>query len=57
MELLSTVHWTATHADLSPDDFQGLVGSVDSWNDRKKELMRAEHFKAAWRRLKEQRWL
>ncbi len=58
MELLSTVHWAATHALLaSPNDFQGLVEAVHSWNDRKKEVMRAEHIKAAWRRLKEQNWL
>ena len=57
MELLSTVHWVATHE--SPRATDALLASraVHAWSTRKARLMREEHVGAAWHRLADEGWL
>lgn len=57
MELLSSVHWVATHdrdAATSPDE---AVRAVHAWTDRKATSMKREQIRAAWLHLKERGWL
>ena len=53
LELLATVHWVAKHDVPLANDPDIAVQKVHSWNARKKKIFRAEHIKAAWRRLSE----
>jgi len=58
MELLSTVHWAATHDDReAAKDPDAALRAVRAWNTRKAKLMRAEQVEAAWQRLRERGWL
>jgi O-acetyl-ADP-ribose deacetylase (regulator of RNase III) len=57
MELLSTVHWVACHGMPcagTPDD---AIRSVHAWNERKRQMLKADHIRVAWQRLQEQGWL
>lgn len=55
MELLSTVHWVATHDNASsPEQAMKYIGS---WNKHKKELIKPEHVNVAWEHLIEQGWI
>jgi len=56
MELLSSVHWVATH-DPNAASADGAVRAVHAWNERKKKLMKPEQIHAAWSHLKERGWL
>jgi len=57
MELLSTVHWVCTHGETKAIDAEAAIRSVQSWNDRKREMFRCEHIRLAHRRLSELAWL
>jgi O-acetyl-ADP-ribose deacetylase (regulator of RNase III) len=58
LELLATVHWAAKESSrTTAANFEDLVKTVHSWNDRKMELMLPDHIMVAWRQLKEQEWL
>jgi O-acetyl-ADP-ribose deacetylase (regulator of RNase III) len=57
MELLSSVHWVATHADTPAVDADSAVRFVASWNDRKQRMFRPGHIRVAWERLAEQGWV
>jgi uncharacterized protein YwgA len=57
MELLSTVHWIATHdaeAARSEDD---AVRAVRTWNTRKATTMKPKQIRTAWEHLHEQNWI
>lgn len=56
MELLSSVHWVATH---EPEirSLEEAITAIGSWNERKRSLMKPEHVASAWRRLKDEGWL
>lgn len=57
MELLSTVHWVATHdadAARSPDD---AVRAVHAWSDRKATIMKPQQIKAAWQHMHDRGWI
>jgi len=56
MELLATVHWAATRnpALASVDD---VVHAVHGWNERKRQLMTADHIQLAWQHLGRNGWL
>jgi O-acetyl-ADP-ribose deacetylase (regulator of RNase III) len=56
MELLATVHWVATRED-GANDPESALSAVQAWNTRKANLMRLEHVRAAWERLKQRGWL
>jgi O-acetyl-ADP-ribose deacetylase (regulator of RNase III) len=57
MELLATVHWAATRMNPeAAEDPDIALALVRDWNSRKASLMKPEHVKAAWTRLKERGW-
>ena len=57
MELLSSVHWVATHEEPHACTAESAVSAVHRWNDRKRKMFKAEHIAAAWERLVEERWV
>ena len=57
MELLSTVHWVATHGDVPAGDVAAAVDAVHGWNERKRQMFGCEHIEIAWRQLCDQGWL
>ena len=57
MELLSTVHWVCTHGEPKATHAEAAINSVQSWNDRKREMFRCEHIRVAYNRLKELSWI
>jgi uncharacterized protein YwgA len=57
MELLSAVHWVVKHeADLQ-DDLEAIRTRVESWNQRKKNLMKPQHIQKAYSRLQSEGWI
>jgi O-acetyl-ADP-ribose deacetylase (regulator of RNase III) len=56
MELLSSVHWVMQHEPGAREDVEKAVGKVRSWNGRKRRLLKPEHLKLAWQRLREKGW-
>jgi hypothetical protein len=57
MELLSSVHWVAVHADAPAVDADSAVRLVTDWNDRKQQMFKPRHIRVAWDRLVEQGWV
>ncbi len=55
MELLATVHWIATQEPniRSADE---AVDAVHNWNARKRAVLRKDHIRIAWDRLKDGGW-
>jgi O-acetyl-ADP-ribose deacetylase (regulator of RNase III) len=56
MELLSSVHWIMQHDSGAREDLDKAIAGVQSWNDRKRRLLKREHLKLAWERLRSQGW-
>lgn len=54
-ELLSTVHWVATHQGAK--DLEAAVSAVQAWNPRKRKLMARAHVVLAHHRLAEHGWI
>src|SRR3990172_6678858 len=57
MELLSSVHWVCTHHSPTANTADAAVGAVHKWNDRKREMFRADYVRIAYDRLKELTWI
>jgi hypothetical protein len=57
MELLSSVHWVATHEDTPARNADEAAKRVHSWNARKAKLFRPEHIRMAWDTLVAQGWI
>jgi O-acetyl-ADP-ribose deacetylase (regulator of RNase III) len=57
MELLSSVHWVATHDRNAAGSADEAVRAVHAWTDRKATTMKPEQIGAAWSHLKERGWL
>lgn len=57
MELLATVHWAATRDVERPDDLDGVVKRVQSWNSRKRDLFTERHVRIAWEHLHDEGWI
>lgn len=57
MELLSSVHWVSTHHSPKAISAGAAVEAVHSWNDRKREMFRADHIRVAYDRLKDLAWI
>lgn len=57
MELLSSVHWVATHEAPPAMDADAALQAVHRWHDRKRKMFKPEHIRIAWERLQEQGWL
>lgn len=56
MELLSSVHWMMLHDAAARDDADAAITAVHAWNDRKLKVLKTEHLRKAWSRLKAHRW-
>jgi O-acetyl-ADP-ribose deacetylase (regulator of RNase III) len=54
MELLSTVHWVATHEGAAT--VEQAVTKIYAWNPRKR-MFESRHIRLAWERLREAEWL
>lgn len=57
LELLSTVHWVVTHEKCLFNDVEAIRAQVESWNKRKKTLMKPQHIRKALQRLEQQGWV
>jgi O-acetyl-ADP-ribose deacetylase (regulator of RNase III) len=57
MELLSTVHWVATHDAKAGGSSDEAVVAVHAWNTRKATTMKPEQILAAWNHLKTLGWV
>lgn len=58
LELLSTVHWVATHsADQESLADEEIIVRVQAWSRRKKELFTPKHILSARRRLLDNGWI
>lgn len=51
MELLSSLHWVATHREKPAHNADEAIGLVRAWNDRKRDLLQEKHMRLAWDRL------
>lgn len=56
MELLATVHWVATQ-EPNVENLSDAIRAVQNWNDRKRAVLREDHIRLAWARLKSEGWL
>jgi len=56
LELLATVHWAAEQIDSSADE-QAVLAYIQSWNERKRELMKPSLVRRAYSRLTNEGWL
>jgi O-acetyl-ADP-ribose deacetylase (regulator of RNase III) len=56
MELLSSVHWVMAHEPAARDNAEAAIAAVQKWSPRKRKLLKPEHLRKAWKRLKEQNW-
>jgi O-acetyl-ADP-ribose deacetylase (regulator of RNase III) len=54
MELLSTVHWVATHE--SADTLSTIANRTYAWSDRKR-MFSSQHLQVAWDVLKKKGWI
>jgi O-acetyl-ADP-ribose deacetylase (regulator of RNase III) len=54
MELLSTVHWVATHEQAATPE--AAITKIHAWNPRKR-MFEPRHIRLAWERLREAGWL
>ena len=55
MELLATVHWVATQESKVRTVDEAIV-AVHKWNARKRAVLREDHIRLAWNKLKEEGW-
>jgi hypothetical protein len=51
MELLSSLHWVASHRERSARNADEAISLVRNWNSRKRGLFQEEHMRLAWDRL------
>ncbi|MDO8539831.1 MAG: macro domain-containing protein [Opitutaceae bacterium] len=56
LELLSSVHWVMQHDAAACANADAAIAAVHAWNERKRRLLKPEHLRKAWERLKAQRW-
>jgi O-acetyl-ADP-ribose deacetylase (regulator of RNase III) len=57
LELLSSVHWLATHSESPATNAQEAIAGMARWNDRKRTMFRQEHIPIAWNRLVSENWI
>lgn len=56
MELLASVHWVATQP-CAATDLESVIQAIADWNERKRRVMKPEHIRSAWERLRSKKWL
>jgi O-acetyl-ADP-ribose deacetylase (regulator of RNase III)/uncharacterized protein YwgA len=57
MEILSTIHWLVKHEAVSPNDHDELVKQIQSWSERKKNIIKPAHIDKAIQRLTQEKWI
>jgi hypothetical protein len=57
MELLSSVHWVATHDEPIAREETAAAEAVQQWNSRKRAMFQPHHVQVAWERLRLNGWL
>jgi len=57
MELLSSLHWVATHHDPVADNEEEAIAVVRGWNSRKRDLFQEKHLRMGWECLRAAGWL
>ncbi len=57
MELLSSMHWVMNENEEARINQAQAVEGVLSWNTQKRKLLKPEHLKKAWTRLRELNWV
>jgi O-acetyl-ADP-ribose deacetylase (regulator of RNase III) len=57
MELLSSVHWVATHDVDAAQSAEQAVRAIHAWSDRKATTMKADQIRSAWSHLEASGWL
>ena len=55
MELLASVHWVAKQEGAT--SAEQALEKIQSWNPRKKQLMKSHHVASAWLQLKQHQWI
>jgi len=56
LELLSSVHYVARHDSPPATSYEEAIDHVHVWNDRKRQLFKAEHIRVAWEHLDAAGW-
>jgi len=56
LELLSSVHWVMCRNREARTSADAAIAAVHNWNDRKRNMLKADHLRKAWERLKNLRW-
>ncbi len=57
LELLSTVHWTVSEIPECKENPNRLISAIQSWNNRKKMILKHRHIEKAFNRLASEKWL
>jgi len=57
MAYRATVQWIAQHDVQAAMDGAVAIAGVQAWSDRKRQIFKPQHLKAAWDRLQSQGWL
>ena len=57
MELLSSVHWVCVHGKPKATTPGAALESVHKWNERKLKMLRPEHTRIAYQRLRDLAWI
>lgn len=56
MELLSSMHWVMCHDETARESSSQAIALVHEWSARKRDVLKSDHLRKAWERLKSQRW-
>lgn len=56
LELLSSIHWVMCHDREAQNSADAAVAKVHQWNARKAKILKVEHLKCAWHRIKTLSW-
>jgi hypothetical protein len=56
LELLSSLHWVMQRDPAARENVEAAIAAVQAWNERKRQVLKPEHLRKAWTRLKEQGW-
>lgn len=56
LELLSSMHWVMCRDPKARDSAELAITAIHKWNPRKRKLLKADHLRKAWSRLKDTSW-
>ena len=55
LELLATVHWVVDQEGAKT--FDEVLARIHGWNDRKRRVMKPDHLRITWHRLRDEGWI